>query len=626
MSVNPSLLVIAPSLEMYFVDKTTGFPLAHGLVYFFSATSPSVAKNIYDQNGNALNNPVVLSSVGTFQDNNGNNIVPFYYLFSEATGVPEKYYIEVYSSLDGITPATLQFTRNNWPPPSEINTPTPSSITTFLNEIPNGQFLAHNNGPVWGGLSTGQVVNNATGVYNIAPGGWTFERPAASAAIDLVTFSRFNSSIGNPTGNPRYALTVNCTSPSGADAYKRICIKFNDVNKFSDTSSEDDQYTFSFTGISTGSATNISLYILQNFGSGGSSQNAIPIGSSPIVVSAGGYAIYKQVITFPATTGFTIGSLDDDSVQIAMYLPTSSTFNVSMTDFILTLGDVSITGFVDETNADMLTRGVAGWMPTPDPAGMNNYLPVVMSPTGFTFSDADIGKIFSGMYNTLPIGEIDCDGTQYLTEAYSTDGIPYARLQAKWFSSSTSANFFGNGANYAAASYTNVSAPSNSMRLSVTSPGAATIADVNTGFSFTSIDNGLATGCVGYLYAGGAYVIDNVIGTRTAAAAGTSGFVVTNPRNSALSYHVFTVTPLAASLITPGTYFTFTTSVNNFYMWFKVNGAGSPPAGPPPGTGIQVNLLSTYTVNEVSRIIEAAISGSQTSAIIPLAEQTQPPL
>src|SRR5947208_2792433 len=120
MSVNPSLLVIAPSLEMYFVDKTTGFPLAHGLVYFYSQTNQSVLKNIYDENGNALPNPSVLSSVGTFQDGGNNNILPYYYLFDN-NGNPEKYFIKVYSSLDGITPATLQFTRDNWPPPAEIN-------------------------------------------------------------------------------------------------------------------------------------------------------------------------------------------------------------------------------------------------------------------------------------------------------------------------------------------------------------------------------------------------------------------------------------------------------------------------------------------------------------------------
>jgi hypothetical protein len=134
-------------LQEYFVDKDTGFPLAAGQVFFYEDTNRSVLKNIYQQeqqpNGEyqfaLLPNPLTLSSVGTFQDNSGNDIIPFLYPFTglpaAPTGILDLYFIEVYSS-QGV----LQFTREAWPPNSYGTSPASSQSELSQNILTNTQF------------------------------------------------------------------------------------------------------------------------------------------------------------------------------------------------------------------------------------------------------------------------------------------------------------------------------------------------------------------------------------------------------------------------------------------------------------------------------------------------------
>jgi hypothetical protein len=63
-----------------------------------------------------------------------------------------------------------------------------------------------------------------------------------------------------------------------------------------------------------------------------------------------------------------------------------------------------------------------------------------------------------------------------------------------------------------------------------------------------------------------------------------------------------------------GTYFEFTNSFNtDYYVWFKVDGAGSDPA--PGGTGILINLLSVMDASDVAYIISQSLAGHQCSSI-----------
>lgn len=153
--------VIAPSLEQYYVDKDTGLPLANGVVTFYKDQARTELKPIYTISGSPPNytyvqlpNPVTLSAVGTFQDGGGNNVIPYYFPFDDSGNV-ELYYITVYS--EG---AVLQFTREGWP---NFSAPSSGDAdSNLVNYVPNGQFLLHNNIPATSTTLAGQVTQPIT--------------------------------------------------------------------------------------------------------------------------------------------------------------------------------------------------------------------------------------------------------------------------------------------------------------------------------------------------------------------------------------------------------------------------------------------------------------------------------
>jgi hypothetical protein len=139
-------------LQEYFVDKDTGFPLAAGYVEFYSDPNFTVPKNVFQQNQApgptytyvSLGHVLTLSSVGTFQDNNGIDIIPYLYPFTGTppanpdtapTGTIEPYFIRVYSS-GGI----LQFTREGWPPQLQSQSALVDTFESSQNAITNSQF------------------------------------------------------------------------------------------------------------------------------------------------------------------------------------------------------------------------------------------------------------------------------------------------------------------------------------------------------------------------------------------------------------------------------------------------------------------------------------------------------
>jgi len=139
MAIVQSLLTSSETLQQYLVDKDTGTPLAGGVITLYKDDSRQELKNWFYQTGSpgqytfvALDNPLTLSSVGTIQDPNGNDVIPFYYPFKEDnSGVREAYYIVIKSS--GAIP---QFTRENFPfanddEPIGLTTPTLTNYIVF---------------------------------------------------------------------------------------------------------------------------------------------------------------------------------------------------------------------------------------------------------------------------------------------------------------------------------------------------------------------------------------------------------------------------------------------------------------------------------------------------------------
>lgn len=157
----PPYLFACFPLQEYFVNKDTGFPLASGVVEFFSDAAYTVPKNVYQQNQTGtLSNPtyeytllgskLVLSSVGTFVDQNGVDIIPFLYPYTgvppqdptqSPQGDPQLYFIRVWNKDPSIyNDAVLQFTRQGWPPNFTSSSNLVDTFESTQNVYTNPQF------------------------------------------------------------------------------------------------------------------------------------------------------------------------------------------------------------------------------------------------------------------------------------------------------------------------------------------------------------------------------------------------------------------------------------------------------------------------------------------------------
>lgn len=626
--------VTGPSLEMYFVDKDSAFPLTAGKVYFFSDVSRTTPKDVYALAGSPPNytftpisQPVTLNSDGTFSDNFGDNIIPFFYPFTgkpdENTGVAELYFVQTYNS-DNV----FQWARQAWPPNAFTNNGGGTiGDTTLLNYIPNGQLLFHNDVPFVEGNQVGQIV---TTPFVLGPGGFEFQR-AADTSTDLVNFVRIGAFTTNPQASPRYWTEVNCQIPV-AMAHKRIVIKFADVNKFA-TTLIGTTYTFAFTAQSNNLATfNITASFIKNFGTAGSADVVVPITLNSNTVTNTSTLFYGS-FSPGNNTGKTIGPNNDDYCYLSINLPTDASFDLLVTDYILTPGTVVSPTFPVTTNAKFAYQGAAGGLPVANPDGSDLYLPIVYTQTGFNFSDNDIGKIYTAtdlfMGISTTTNEIRCDGEKLITQDYSPLGIPFSRLQKKIFSSLSLAPFFGTGLDYAiAANPASDSAATDIFNfhnntLGSVSPSADGAGGSATGFSFETT----CTGTGGYTVKafesqdpGITYCINNNNGVVAAATSGNSTIPVGEFRvGSVTTQNMFFIDVLNSGVtysFLQDKYFTFSSyngSSIPYYVWFKVDGGGTDPV--PGGTGIPVNLNIDDNLVSIARKISSALNGFQASSI-----------
>lgn len=239
MAINTSLLVTDFSLEDLLVDKTTGEPLAGGIVTFYQDTNRTVLKNVYMLTGSpgsytytAIANPMTLNADGTPSDGSGNNIKLYYYPYDESqtTPVPQAYYVTVVNS--GNVP---QFTRQNFPfLPSTATAAT--SVPTLQNAIVNNRFWNNLGGTISVPVSSTTTSNGSISINGVT---WYYTTLAPSQhdghsmpdimyiantndGTQTVNFNLFPQANGAQTltGDitPEFYLDYNCTIAGTATA------------------------------------------------------------------------------------------------------------------------------------------------------------------------------------------------------------------------------------------------------------------------------------------------------------------------------------------------------------------------------------------------------------------------
>lgn len=219
---NPNFFASVP-LQYVFRDKDTGEPLSAGVVRFYSDPEFTVPKSVYqltllpdntirfDDIGNTL----ILSSIGTFVDDSGNNLVPYYYPWtndpSKANpGEPQLYFVKVYSS-GGV----LQFTLSEWPPNTGAGSASTSGQVLSFNQITNPQFTVVN-----------FLANPTTGIYtyttsgtmsvDIAPG-WSI----VTEGIGTISLKQLSIS-DNILSEPPYGLQIQSARTTDLSSVKLV--------------------------------------------------------------------------------------------------------------------------------------------------------------------------------------------------------------------------------------------------------------------------------------------------------------------------------------------------------------------------------------------------------------------
>lgn len=528
-----SKFILAYPFREVILDKDTAAPLAGGIVTFYRDLQRTTLKPVYKITEDPiqgyqmveLQNPMTLSSIGTFQDDSGNDIAIYFYPYDDL-GQPDNYFITCFSSLDGVTPAIEQFTRSNIP---GVISQSDGAVASLKNYIANGQFLIHNDVVnVADSLSwiSGQITQNNT---VIALPNFQYETDNYSG-VDTVTFLE-QPITDIPAGNPRYTcrLTSNGVSSS---SYKYLSIIFQDVSKFANNS----YYTLSFSMRSNISSVPISVGQRKYFGSGGSPTTVTTLGSILVTPS---FQMYNIAFSPGTNTGSSLGT-GGDTYSLLIILPTNLVYDVEITDIALTDGSNTLETYPVTPDEEFSYTAISGSLVPPDYAGYDLYLPRVLTPNGEVYDNSFIGKIYINPTESPDITELECDGSSYDTDTYDVrSGIPYRRLYNRW-------------------------------------------ADPITGLSVTSNGNGfyLKASASGSILTVAAYYVSSSVTYQLHLTDGaiSTGFTFGIPSGNP---EVTNITVTAASSITDGSYFTYQDrNVTKYYVWLNKGESNDPkPAG-----------------------------------------------
>jgi hypothetical protein len=617
------------SFEEIILDKDSAFPLANGLVYFYKDKARTELKDIFQLVGAptysyvSLPNPIKLSSIGSFQDASGNDIVPYFYPY-DAAGKVELYYVTFYSSADGITPDVFQFDREAVP--SAAVAAGGEEVSEAKNYIPDGQFLLHTDIPATDITDPGELVSDIT---ILSQGGWSFERSTGATSKDVIQFNAITSAVSNPTGNPKFTCNSICYIPDINASYKSLRLKFNDVNKFA---SDTQYYTLAFYAKSNAGAPNMDINLIKNFGTGGSPDpsTSTPIGAVDQLTAS--FAIYNFSFQFGTNIGKTLGTNGDDYLQIEFSFPASSAYDIEIVDVALVSGSTVLTGFPLMANDEMIGRSLAGWADVPAYDGSNLYLPLILTPQGISYDTSQIGKIEATYSGTLGKGELWADGVKYKTSDRSSDGIPYSRLQSVLWYPACRVPMAGTGSNWVTAmTRDGTSSTSNCLVIANNTAGIAAAAAngaVSTGFYIAQICSGAATYLVtSYMEAANSFFIESNSAGSATISSGTSGFAVYDNyygHDGSISglRNIAVVVPVAPAGLA-GKYFTFQPGGGGaYYVWYKVDLVGTDPA--PGGYGIEVDLSASDSVTAAAIKTTAALNAHQTTFVVTIAASSVP--
>lgn len=597
-------VINSPLVNYFFYNFTTtaggpNLPLDGGFIFFFADEDHSLMLPTYSDVSDPANpvvntNPIELNVVGA---------CPIFYLEDR------EYYI-VITDKNGDLDNPV-WTIEHYNPSGAAG----NADFSTLNYAPNGQFLIHNDLPAVGDFTEGEIREAIT---PLAYGGYTFETDESTTSVNKVTFERYDEWAANPPSNPQFSVRIECTDPDTGDSKKDWALTFPDVNRFA---SATQQYTFGIAGIDNfGGSLPLDLILIKNFGTGGDAQTETIL--TTFILDSVEKNFYFSFV-FGTNEGKVIGADGDDYVKLVLRAPVNEASDFNLVNEQLRPGTLVNPVYPETTQIQDVSAALGGGFPIPNPDGSDLALPPLLTKDGWGYDHSQVSKIFLTSYDIPKFGELACDGEKYPYDGYSDDGIPYYRLGDSIWNDVEKYFLFGGGLEFASAQV--IFSAGQNLKITNNTGGAVAApsdGSAPTGFTFSNIHIGADYGFKAYYSSASVIVEIQTEGPYTAPDAGTSGFPVFVERISARYKGIFYVSQITSPTGLEGKYFALSNTTTSFYVWFKVDGVGADPA--PGGTGILVNLLSSYSPPETAQCIAEAISGKQSTNIICTAASTVP--
>lgn len=571
--------------KWYLVDSN-GQPASGGRLYTYLANDKSTPKAFYKDAAGISEwpNPII------FDDSDATQ--------GEFYGEDDiAYYLEAYNQF-----GDLLWTVDNYlPPASGGGSPTINyndNINYFLNSDFRFNFYPE----------TELNTTNITTPTLIADGAWYFKKNNTTGT-DKIIFNKFTAGQTSVSDNPKYYLTYQCTS-AGSGEIKYIYIRIPDVRAFS---GDDSPLSIAFDARSSTSS-ELSIYFVQHFGTGGSSDvGPTQIATETLTTS---WARYEENnLTIPSVSGKTISNDGDDYLEIRFVFQPDSISTIDLTKVQLERAE-NLTTYEYETPEINNYRTRGSNLPRIIPGnniGETDYLVPEAKPDGtmaYLGGGVPPGTILMWAAETVPDGYLSCDGSTYTVVG---DNSEYKRLY----------NVIGNRWGYG----------ENGYFFPIPNDGAAIRPYSTVGGTTTAFSAGTA-GAVGlsiinYQVAQSPIndieIYQNVFGsgdeylffqnlefgvtTASTPGTGTGVLITTNDEvgNSNIrGYTEFQFSDVTS--ITTGSYFTFHTTTTSYYIWFRVDQTGTDPSVP-GYTGIQVEVDTGNDAITVARRVRHACFG-----------------
>jgi len=416
-----SLLIAAPMLQDYLVDKTTGAPLSAGIVTCYRDDSRTTLKNWYYQSGTPghydyvpLPNPLTLSAVGTIEDANGVDTIPFFYPYSEDDNQTfQPYYITVDNS-----DLQRQFTRQNFP--FIGNSSSSSQSSNLQNYVINNVFW-RNIGSLNAQTLPNSILINSSPVYYyvLAPSQHDgFNMPDfqylknVNGATETITFTKFDLG-DNPLKNidgtqaitPEFYINHHCTGAQLGETLKVYQFPISLHVKTLETV----PFVISIQAKNESGNENgfINIYVYKFLGTGVTSPSPTLLKTLTLGDS---WQEYKVTGSFPSADLDTLGNGGDDAYYIQIGMPTAVTCDIDFTLPSLYLGnDVPINNFSTYDQIDAIINSPRtgdfrtslnsfqpyGWVTANDGSIGNT------SSSATTRGDVDTWQLYNLIYTTV---------------------------------------------------------------------------------------------------------------------------------------------------------------------------------------------------------------------------------